>query len=87
MHPLQLYYALLGIVLFAAAEYWKAHRDYEGQVFLRFFVLFFTGTFLLELMQIPRLHLNLILSGVGIVTTGLLATLHSRQSTVAGDVS
>jgi prolipoprotein diacylglyceryltransferase len=65
VHPLQVYYASLGLLLAVMASRWHRTSRFNGEVWLRFYALYCAGTFLLELMQTPGLHLNLALSGVG----------------------
>jgi phosphatidylglycerol:prolipoprotein diacylglycerol transferase len=67
VHPLQLYYASLGLLLAVMAMRWRRARRFDGEVWLRFYALYCSGTFALELMQTPGLHLNLMLSGLGML--------------------
>jgi phosphatidylglycerol:prolipoprotein diacylglycerol transferase len=64
VHPLQLYFAALGVLLYACSRRWLQTRRFAGQVWINFYVLFFAGTFLLEQLRPQPLHLNLILATV-----------------------
>ena len=69
MHPLQLYFALLGVLLFTITSRMSERPHVDGQVLSIFYVGFFGGTFLLELMRPSPLHLNLILTATVVAVT------------------
>lgn len=73
VHPLQVYFGLLGLVLYFLGMHWQASKRFDGEVWVNFFIVFFAGTFFLELLRPVPLHLNLILTATVAVATGLLA--------------
>lgn len=51
VQPLQLYFAIVGAVLFLVLVEYQAHRRYEGEVALLFAVAYFWSTYWLELLR------------------------------------
>jgi phosphatidylglycerol:prolipoprotein diacylglycerol transferase len=83
VHPLQLYFALLGLGVYLLARHIQRKQRFDGQVWLSCYLLFFGGTFFLELLRPQPLHLNLALCGaVMLVTLGI--RLRARQPTCLG---
>lgn len=67
VHPLQLYFTLLGVLLYVCTRRWQRTRRVAGQVWINFCIVFFVGTLLLELLRPHPLHLNLILTAIATV--------------------
>jgi phosphatidylglycerol:prolipoprotein diacylglycerol transferase len=86
VHPLQVYFGLLGLVLYFLGVRWQASKRFDGEVWVNFFIVFFAGTFLLELLRPAPLHLNLILTATVAVVTGLVAR-RMRQALPATGLS
>jgi len=82
VHPLQLYFMLLGAVLYVLGARWQAHKRFDGQVWANFYLLFFGGSFFLEFLRPKPLHLNLILTATVVVATAF-AALRGRQAAPA----
>lgn len=79
VHPLQLYYAGIGAVMFFASIFWRYRDIKEGSAALRCFILFFGGTLLCEFLQVPSLPLNQLACLVGLLALISLA-LRKRAS-------
>jgi phosphatidylglycerol:prolipoprotein diacylglycerol transferase len=79
VHPLQMYFGLLGLVLYLLGVHWQASKRFDGEVWVDFFIVFFAGTFFLELLRPVLFHLNLVLTATVAVVTGLLAR-RTRQA-------
>jgi phosphatidylglycerol:prolipoprotein diacylglycerol transferase len=72
VHPLQLYFALLGLGVYVLAGHIQRSQRFNGQVWMGCYLLFFGSTFFLELLRPQPLHLNLALcAAVVLVTLGL----------------
>jgi len=82
MHPLQLYFALLGVLLYVVASRMNERAHIDGQVLATFYLGFFSGTFVLELMRPTPLHLNLILAAMIVAITAAM-TRRLRPVTAA----
>jgi len=82
VHPLQLYFAALGLAIYALARHWQDTKHVDGDVWANCFLLFFGGTFLLELLRPAPLHLNLILTAT-IVAATWIAKARARATAVA----
>ena len=82
VHPLQVYFALLGLLLYWLARRWQDSQRFPGEVWANFYVVFFSGTFLLELLRPRPLHLNLILTATVVTLTAAVA-LRARLTTPA----
>jgi phosphatidylglycerol:prolipoprotein diacylglycerol transferase len=67
VEPLQLYFALLGLALYFLGLRWQKHQRFDGEVWLKFYLVFFAGMFGLELLAQQFLHLNLALSLIAAV--------------------
>ncbi|HUI28426.1 MAG TPA: prolipoprotein diacylglyceryl transferase family protein [Candidatus Kryptonia bacterium] len=80
MHPLQLYFALLGVLLYTITSRMNERPHVDGQVLSIFYLVFFSGTFLLELMRPSPLHLNLILTAT-VVAVAVALTRRLRLVT------
>jgi phosphatidylglycerol:prolipoprotein diacylglycerol transferase len=78
MHPLQLYFAGLGLLLYLCARRWQATARFGGEVFAKFYLLFFGGTLLLEFVRPAPLHLNVILTAT-VALAALLVLYRGRQ--------
>jgi phosphatidylglycerol---prolipoprotein diacylglyceryl transferase len=77
--PLQLFFAALGLLMYVCGRHWQRTKRVDGEVWGKVYLLFFAGTFLLELGRAAPLHLNLILTAtVVVVTAGLLARARQR---------
>jgi phosphatidylglycerol:prolipoprotein diacylglycerol transferase len=81
VHPLQFYFALLGLAVYLLARRGQRTKRFEGQVWLNCYLLFFGGTFVLELLRPRPLHLNLALCSVIVFVAAVLAW---RRSATAG---
>jgi phosphatidylglycerol:prolipoprotein diacylglycerol transferase len=82
MHPLQLYFAALGVAVFACGRYWQSTARFPGEVFAKCYLLFFGATVLLELVRPALLHLNLVVTPI-VALAALLVVLRTRQVTTA----
>jgi phosphatidylglycerol:prolipoprotein diacylglycerol transferase len=82
VHPLQLYFAALGLAIYALARHWQDTKRADGEVWAHCFLLFFGGTFVLELLRPTPLHLNLILTALVVAATWFVK-LRVRPAAVA----
>jgi phosphatidylglycerol---prolipoprotein diacylglyceryl transferase len=82
VHPLQLYFVLLGGLLYVMGTHWQERKRFDGQVCTDSYLLFFGGTFFLELLRPKPLHLNLVLTAAVVVATAI-AALRLRQASPA----
>lgn len=82
VHPLQIYFALLGLALYFLGQRWQETKRYDGQVWTRFNLAFFGGTFLLELLRPHPLRINLVLTTTLVIANGWLA-LRARTEPLA----
>lgn len=88
VHPLQVYFALLGLLLLVLGLRWQETKRFEGQVWVNFYLVFFAGTFLLEFLRATPLHLNFIMAAtVVLVTAWLGARARQARPVVAGVAS
>jgi len=69
VHPLQIYFAVLGAALYVLGRRWQTHKQFDGEVWAKFYVLFFGATFVLELLRPTVLHLNLIVTATVVALT------------------
>jgi phosphatidylglycerol:prolipoprotein diacylglycerol transferase len=77
VHPLQLYFALAGLLLFLFGQRWYRGWRFDGEVFLKFFLGFFGSTFVPDLYRVAV--------WVGDVGVGLAgAELAAAQDAAAG---
>ena len=51
VHPLQLYFAAVGLVLFVGLAAYERHKRFHGEVLLLFFTIYLWSTFALELLR------------------------------------
>jgi phosphatidylglycerol:prolipoprotein diacylglycerol transferase len=51
LHPLQIYFALVGVVLFAALAAYAPRKRYDGEILLMFALGYFWSTWLLEFLR------------------------------------
>jgi phosphatidylglycerol:prolipoprotein diacylglycerol transferase len=78
VHPLQIYFALLGVLLYGLSRRWQSTKQFDGEVLVNFYLVFFAGTFLLEFLRAAPLHLNLALTPL-VAGVTLVAKLRGRQ--------
>lgn len=77
--PLQLGFAALGLLMYGLGISWQRTKHFDGAVWAKVYLLFFGGTFLLELGRPAPLHLNLILTATAVLVTAALAA-RARQA-------
>ena len=73
VEPLQLYFAAAGLLLFVAGQRWQRRRRFDGEVWIKCFLLYFGSSFFLELLRGYELTLNLATSAAVFVLTALVA--------------
>jgi phosphatidylglycerol:prolipoprotein diacylglycerol transferase len=88
VHPLQLYFAVAGLLLFAGLAAYQPYKRYEGEVLLLFALSFLWSTWLLETMRArPHVLTQYVVLGAAIATTTLTAAIELgrrvRRSTAA----
>ncbi len=86
VHPLQVYFGLLGLLLYVLGRHWQTTRRFDGEVWAKFFVVFFAGTFLTELLRPTLFRLNLIVTALITAGVGLLI-IRARQVSPAVGLS
>lgn len=86
VHPLQLYFIALGVVMFLLARHWQSTKTFDGEVWLKTYVLFFGGTLLLELMRPNLFHLNLALCVAAIAVAASVSIRLQRVATARASV-
>jgi phosphatidylglycerol:prolipoprotein diacylglycerol transferase len=82
VHPLQAYFALMGLALFLLARRWQRTRRFDGEVWCNFNLVFFGASFFLEWLRPQPLHLNLALCAVAVMVSAGLA-LRARRPVAA----
>lgn len=80
VHPLQLYYAAFGLLLYGLGRWWQERKRFDGEVWLKVSLLFFVGTFVLELQQATVRHVNVLLGAVGTAVTVMVAVCAHRRA-------
>jgi phosphatidylglycerol:prolipoprotein diacylglycerol transferase len=88
VHPLQLYFGLAGLLLFAGLAAYQPYKRYEGEILLLFALGFLWSTWLLETMRArPHVLTQHIVLGAAVATTTLTAAIEIsrrvRRSTAA----
>jgi phosphatidylglycerol---prolipoprotein diacylglyceryl transferase len=78
VHPLQIYFGLLGLLLYVLGRRWQQTKSFEGEVWVNFNLVFFGGTFLLELLRPTFLHQNLLVT-VAAACAALIIKVWARQ--------
>lgn len=82
VHPLQLYFAGIGVLMYVLGRRWQNTKHVDGEVWANTYLLFFGATFMLELLRPAPLHLNLILTSTVVAAT-LIVRTRVRQATAA----
>jgi prolipoprotein diacylglyceryltransferase len=88
VHPLQLYFAVVGLVLFAGLSAYRPRVRYDGELLLLFALAYLWSTWWLELLRAQPHHLtrHLVLAAA-VAVTGLAGMtewhLHVRRMPVA----
>jgi phosphatidylglycerol:prolipoprotein diacylglycerol transferase len=82
VHPLQAYFALMGLALFVLSRHWQRTKRLDGQVWFNFNLVFFGASFFLELLRPQPLRLNLALCAAVLMITVVLRSWR-RQPVVA----
>jgi phosphatidylglycerol:prolipoprotein diacylglycerol transferase len=80
VHPLQLYFALLGLAVYLVAVRLNKTKRFDGQVWVASYLVFFGGTFLLEFLRPRPLHLNLALCAAVVLVTGVVGLRAWRRA-------
>jgi phosphatidylglycerol:prolipoprotein diacylglycerol transferase len=78
VYPLQLGFSALSLLLFLLALRWQRTKQFDGEVWLNFNLVFFVGTFLLELLRPYPLHLNFALCTAVVVVVAALRFIRTR---------
>jgi phosphatidylglycerol:prolipoprotein diacylglycerol transferase len=79
VQPLQVYFALLGLALYGLGRWWQTHIRFAGEVWLKFCLVFFSGTFALELLSQQFLHLNIGLSALAAAASAGMLLLRAPR--------
>ena len=82
VHPLQIYFGLLGVLMYSLGRRRQKHKRFDGDVVAHCTAVFFGGTFFLELLRPEPFHLNLIVT-FSVAATALLITLRARAAAPA----
>jgi phosphatidylglycerol:prolipoprotein diacylglycerol transferase len=72
VYPLQLYFVGLGALMYLLGLRWQRTKQFDGEVWAKEYLLFFGGTFLLELVRAVALRLNLFLTATVFVVVALM---------------
>jgi len=83
VHPLQLYYATAGLMLYVLARRWQVTKQYDGEVWAKSYAYFFGTTFLLEFVRSPTLYINLVVPPLIFVAALVLAARGRQGRAVA----
>jgi prolipoprotein diacylglyceryltransferase len=76
--PLQLYFAILGLLLFTAGLYWQRTAPYPGATWMRICVGYFVGTLTLESMRVPSYPVNIWVTAVALAVTSIMWLMLKR---------
>jgi phosphatidylglycerol:prolipoprotein diacylglycerol transferase len=79
VHPLQLYYAAAGLMLYVLGRRWQATKQFDGEVWAKCYAFYFGTTFLLEFFRSHFVYINLIVPPV-IAVVALLLASRARQT-------
>ena len=79
VHPAQLYFVALGLALYGLGRRWQKRKRYDGEVWVKFCLVFFGGTFAIELLGPVPLNLNVIASALTVVAT-LIVDVRARST-------
>ena len=71
VQPLQIYFALLGVAVYGLGRRWQVQRRFAGEVWIKCYLLFFSGMFALEFLAQQFLHLNVAVSAAAMLAAGL----------------
>jgi phosphatidylglycerol:prolipoprotein diacylglycerol transferase len=80
VHPLQLYFALVGLAVYLVAVRLNKTKRFDGQVWAASYIVFFGATFLLEFLRPRPLHLNLALCAAVVLITGIVWLRAGRRA-------
>jgi len=79
VQPLQLYFAAVGLALWGLAHRWQRGKRYDGEVWVKSFLLFFGTTFVLEFLRGYALPLNqAVTAAVTVLTAGVAVAARRR---------
>jgi prolipoprotein diacylglyceryltransferase len=79
VHPLQIYFALVGLLLFGGLAVYQRRKRYDGELLLLFVVLYCWSTWALELLRAePHDFTRHLVLGGSIAGTALLAFIEAR---------
>jgi phosphatidylglycerol:prolipoprotein diacylglycerol transferase len=87
VHPLQLYFLTAGLALFVLSRYWLKTKQFDGEVWIKSYLLFFGTTFFLELMRPHPLRLNVLLCAAVVLVCAPLSVRSRRAIAAAATVS
>lgn len=78
VHPLQLYYAAAGLILFVLGKRWQATKRFDGEVWAKCYAFFFGTTFVLEFLRAQTVYINLVVPSV-VTVAALILLSRGRQ--------
>jgi phosphatidylglycerol:prolipoprotein diacylglycerol transferase len=78
VHPLQLYYATAGLMLYVLARRWQATKQFDGEVWAKSYAYFYGTTFLLEFLRSPTVYINLVVPPI-VTVVALFLVARMRQ--------
>lgn len=84
VHPLELYFAAVGLVMFLLGLRWQRRAHVDGEVWAKELMLFFASTFVLEFVRAVPFPLNMVLTaGCFVVVGAWLVRLRKRAVAIA----
>ena len=87
VHPLQLYFLTMGLAVCVLSRYWLKTKQFDGEVWIKAYLLFFGTTFLLELLRPHPLRLNVALCAAVVLVCVPLSVRSRRSITAVAAVS
>jgi phosphatidylglycerol:prolipoprotein diacylglycerol transferase len=81
VEPLQLYFAFAGLLLYALGRRWQRQKRYDGEVWVKSYLLFFASTLALEFLCQHRLWANIFLSALVAAAVGTVAVVERVSTT------
>lgn len=85
VQPLQLYFAIVGALLFVTLVEYRERKRYEGEIALWFALVYFWSTYFLEMLRAqPHRFTAMFSLAVAVVATGIAGWIEIRRRSAGG---
>jgi phosphatidylglycerol:prolipoprotein diacylglycerol transferase len=82
LHPLQLYFALAGLILFCVLAAYAPHKRYDGEITLLFVLGYLWSTWGLEFLRAePHAFTQQVVLIAALITTAVMGGVELRRAT------